>query len=265
MRERGLLSVSTPQVLLDTMLFLSGLHFALRSGEEHRSLKLSQFELVSAADGCKSLIYTENYSKNNQGGLQHRKATPKTVTCYPIEKISERCLVRLYQVYLSHCPTGVESFYLTPLQKLKSDHRYSKVPVGHNTLSQTVGRLCKQAGIHGFKTNHSLRVTSATRLFQNGVDEQIIMSHTGHRSVDGVRCYKHVSEEQKKTVSGILNSASSGVQYLCNQPDPSKRMKLDVEQNCTSTCALTQVSSSSSTPTFNFSGCSFTINYNNKH
>ena len=32
--ERGLLGDSTPQVLLDTMLFLSGIHFALRSGEE---------------------------------------------------------------------------------------------------------------------------------------------------------------------------------------------------------------------------------------
>jgi hypothetical protein len=63
--ERGL---GNPQALLDTVLFLYGIHFALRSGDEHRSLQLAQFEL-----GCARLIYTENYSKNSEGGIQHRK------------------------------------------------------------------------------------------------------------------------------------------------------------------------------------------------
>ena len=43
--ETGCLKLSEqdPHTLLDTMLFLCGIHFALRSGEEHRSLHLSQF------------------------------------------------------------------------------------------------------------------------------------------------------------------------------------------------------------------------------
>ena len=49
---------------------------------------------------------------------------------------------------------------------------------------------------------------SAPCLFQNGVDQQLIMSHTGHRSVDS---YKRIGEEQKKSVSHILNTAHSGV------------------------------------------------------
>ena len=36
------------------------------------------------------------------------------------------------------------------------------------------------------------------------------MSHTGHRSVDGVHSYKRVCEDQKKSVSDVLNSASNG-------------------------------------------------------
>lgn len=260
--EQGLLGDSNPQTLLDTMLFLSGIFFALRSGEEHRSLKLSQFEVVTQ-DGCDSLIYTENVSKNNQGGLQHRKVKPKSVTCYANEKNSERCLVRFFKAYLSHRPTGTECFYLTPLRKIKGEIWYSIVPVGHNTLSQIVGRLCKQAGISGYKTNHSLRVTSATRLFQNGIDEQLIMSHTGHRSIEGVRSYKRISEEQKKSVSGILSSRS-------DQRESHKKMNLDVEQDQTITLSsqetnsmtLSHIASTSSTPSFNFSGCSnITINY----
>lgn len=62
--EKGFLGDSTPHILLDTMLYLCGIHFALRSGEEHRSLQLSQLELVSRPDGTAHLIYTENFSKN---------------------------------------------------------------------------------------------------------------------------------------------------------------------------------------------------------
>ena len=46
----------------------------------------------------------------------------------------------------------------------------------------------------GTFTNHSLRRTAATRMFNNGASEQEIMSVTGHRTVDGVRNYKVISE-----------------------------------------------------------------------
>ena len=83
---------------------------------------------------------------------------------------------------------GTHLLLLDSSSKIKNKIWYSKTPVGHNTLAGTVSRICKKAGVSGYKTNHSLRVTSATRLFQNGIDEQLIMSNTGHRSVDGVRC-----------------------------------------------------------------------------
>ena len=38
-------------------------------------------------------------------------------------------------------------------------------------------------------------------LFQAGVEEQLIMSRTGHQSLDGVRTYKRVPEEQCQQVS----------------------------------------------------------------
>ena len=150
LREKGFLGDSSPQVLLDTMLFLYGVHFALHSGEEHWSLQLSQFELISPANDDAYLVYTENYSKNNQYGLQHRKVKPKSVTCYANTQDPTRCLVHLFQEYLSHCPPDTQCFYLTSLRKIKND-QVSKVPVGHNTLSRTIGRLCQQAGISGLK------------------------------------------------------------------------------------------------------------------
>lgn len=65
--------------------------------------------------------------------------------------------------------------------------------------------MCKEAGVVGYKTNHSLRTTTATRLFHAGVDEQLIMERTGHRSTDGVRSYKRTSIEQQQVLSDIVN------------------------------------------------------------
>ena len=52
----------------------------------------------------------------------------------------------------------------------KSDVWFKNQPIGVHTLANTVKRLCEKGGISGYKTNHSLRVTTATRLYQNGAD-----------------------------------------------------------------------------------------------
>ena len=119
--------------------------------------------------------------------------------------------MRLYKLYCSKCPQDrpESTFYLTPRSKPTDECWYSREPVGHNPLGSTVKRLCEKAGIVGFKTNHSLRVTCATRLFRSGVDEQIIMNVTGHQSIDGVRAYKRMSAEQYQDVSNILQSSTT--------------------------------------------------------
>ena len=51
---------------------------------------------------------------------------------------------------------------------------YVNKPVGINSLSKTVSRLMKEGGFCGQFTNHSLRVSAATRMFQSGIKEQIV-------------------------------------------------------------------------------------------
>ena len=63
-----------------------------------------------------------------------------------------------------------------------------------NKLRSFVKDLCSKANIPGFYTNHSLRATSATNMYQNDIDEQIIQEITGHQSV-AVHSYKHTSNK----------------------------------------------------------------------
>ena len=76
-------------------------------------------------------------------------------------------------MYCAHCPPKVEhnSFYLTPLRNPRSTVWYKVTPVGHLTLTNTVKWICSSAGMGGYKSNHSLRATTATRMFQLGVDQ----------------------------------------------------------------------------------------------
>ena len=56
------------------------------------------------------------------------------------------------------------------------------------------------------KTNHSLRTTGASAMFQAGVPERIIQKATGHKSVVDLCMYEQASTQQCKYVSKVLVS-----------------------------------------------------------
>ena len=82
-----------------------------------------------------------------------------------------------------------DAFYFTPLKDPKGQGWYSNIPLGHNNLSNAVDILCKQVGIQGYITNHSLRTKAATQLYHAGVDEQLVIEQTSHCSLEGIRNY----------------------------------------------------------------------------
>ena len=104
--RKKILGDSTPQSLLDTMLYMNGLYFALRGGKEHRNLrhKPSQIHLIEKPGERPYLMYVEDVSKNHPGGLKGRKIKPKIVYHHANTERPERCFIRLYKLYNSRCP-----------------------------------------------------------------------------------------------------------------------------------------------------------------
>lgn len=70
----GLLGNHNVQVLLKTIIFQVGLFFALRTRNEHRWLRhSSQIQLYKPPGKRSYLVYHEDISRTNQGGLVSRK------------------------------------------------------------------------------------------------------------------------------------------------------------------------------------------------
>ena len=116
-------------------------------------------------------------------------------------------IVWLYKLYNAKCPCDRpdDAFYLKPLSKPTGEMWFQPRPVGYNILGGVVKRLCTTAGLQGHFTNHSLRATAATRLFEAGVDKQLIMQWTGHSTTAGVCSYKRVGEKLYSVTSNTLN------------------------------------------------------------
>ena len=89
LREKGLLGNHSPRALLDTLVYLIGLNFALRSGEEHRRLRFKPSQIkvgVTPVGKAPYIVYCEEISKTNQGGLKSRKVVPKKVVHHANEE-----------------------------------------------------------------------------------------------------------------------------------------------------------------------------------
>ena len=79
---------------------------------------------------------------------------------------------------------------------------YGNCPVDHKMLGETVKRLCKDAGIEGRFTCHSLRATTSQGL-QRGIPDKFEMgrTYTGHRDVRSWQKYQPPNTSSKIEIS----------------------------------------------------------------
>lgn len=204
----GILGSDSPSTLLNTVIYLIGTHFAIRGGDELRRLRIGehgQFKFDVDTSGIQCVIYTEDISKTRQGGLKSIGKPARRVFAYHNDSDHHRCLPCLLKKYLEQRPISASSdaLFLSPLKFGQNGKWYKDVPFGRNSLANVIKTIT--AGVEGRYTNHSMRRTSATRLFQEGVSDDLIKLHTGHRS-NAILEYKQPSDDQHKRVSDLLYS-----------------------------------------------------------
>ena len=73
---------------------------------------------------------------------------------------------------------------------------YQNCPIGVNILKNMMSVISKLCHLETRYTNHSLRATAATLMFNAGVPEKVIADCTSRRSTKGLRHYEHTSAEQ---------------------------------------------------------------------
>ena len=120
------------------------------------------------------------------------------------------------------------AFYRRPLAG--SPVRYGDQVVGVNKLKNMMKIICERGGLKGNYSNHSGKRTCATQLYMAGVDEQEIMSRTGHRSEKSVRKYKQSCVGIQKRVASILDPPP--VQPASeNEIPPPKKLCIESEKS----------------------------------
>ena len=136
--------------------------------------------------------------------------------------------------YLSHMPkeNSDNAFYLRALHKLKGDVWYYRRVMGRESLGNVVKNITRKAGFEAHFTNHSLWRSFATRLYEGGVPEQVIVETTGHRSCYGVREYKCTSLTLKREASKTLQGGAPKKVEMAAKEIDEKVFCSDVEQKC---------------------------------
>ena len=176
------------------------MNLILRGGEEHQKLKLSQFSFKEVPNPkeptttVECLSYCEHGSKNRSGGAHQLNLENMEITHYANSKLKERCYIAIVKLYFSKLPAAAfdgDVFYHKPrrfkVDVPKDEPWFECTIVGHNKLSNMVKEMLATAGIDGAHlSNHSLRATGISRLYNSGVPEKLIMERSGHLSIGAV-------------------------------------------------------------------------------
>ena len=78
-----------------------------------------------------------------------------------------------------------------------------------NVLKGILPELSKMSGVEVHYTNHSLRATAITHMFNCGVPEKVIAENSRHRSTKALQCYEKTSEELQQAITKVINNPTN--------------------------------------------------------
>ena len=190
----------SPAALLNAIFFYNGKCFHLRGVQEHDQLKFGQIVWDRNPD-C--YTYYEHGSKNHSGGVNDDTdgkivtilATTHPYSCHVVRPLFFQSSSTHHQ---ARFPFLLEtaSIYTNWHQAMVLGRSLAKTKL--QTLVKDMFRDAQRF------TNHSLRATGATALFDTGVSEVVVQKCTGHKSINALHQYKRVTTTQNQLVANIL-------------------------------------------------------------
>ena len=98
---------------------------------------------------------------------------------------NDRCVVKLLDTYLSLLPLDASYMYMQAKYKAPPSpfvSSFAKQRVEINVLKNILLDVSEKSGIQVRYTNHSLRATAITQMFNSQVNEKIIAKTSGHKA-----------------------------------------------------------------------------------
>lgn len=269
--QNGAFGSSNPRQLLETLIYHLGLHFSLRAGQEHRDLvygERSQMTLKTNPEGLKYIHYVERASKNKKFGIKDSRRDVKETCVYENVNDKSRCVVLLYETYISHRPDtdATDAFYLTPKAKPVDNIWYKCTPYGIHSIEKVTKKLMTTINDNGSSySNTSLRRTAQMRLLNSNIPMAIAQKKTGRLSESATSAYIE-ADKHEKGMSSALYSASqtsccSSSHQMISSTSNSKFVSSSTNSQSNSKDFLKQLFGGGDCPN-QFVNCNFTFNMN---
>uniref|UniRef100_T1JUA8 ZMYM2-like/QRICH1 C-terminal domain-containing protein n=1 Tax=Tetranychus urticae TaxID=32264 RepID=T1JUA8_TETUR len=171
--DKKILDMETSKGLLNCVFFYNGKVLALRGRSEHYNLKIEQFIFKVDSNGTKFVEFWPMIRKNDQGIIKHSKIRKESIKQFDTN--NDNSYYKILDKYISCLPVSNGPFYHRPIKE-KAGPCYSLQILGINTIGGLLKNMFDDAEINDGRriTNHGLRATSTTTLFEAGFSQRTI-------------------------------------------------------------------------------------------
>lgn len=248
---------SSPENLLLGFWFLVSYNFARRGREGWREMTRATFIIKSDDEGKEYLTMAlTECNKNWQGGSSSKAWDYSDVRAYGVNFDNESInIVDVYRFYLSKLNPECAALFQKPKYKKwgleEGSIWFDNVCIGVNKIGELMKTISLRAALSKIYTNHSVRATSITVMYQGGVNTKQICKVTKHKSEESLKHYiDGESSAQKRQCSEVLSSAISNPSCTSTRPvnTPSIQSTARPVQSSSSHSSPSLIASSVSSP-----------------
>ncbi|XP_075056526.1 uncharacterized protein LOC142142547 [Mixophyes fleayi] len=229
----GTIGLHSPTALLHMLFFNIGLHFSLRTMEQH-SLKWGDIVLKADTQGRKYLEHTKKLTPGRNPGKLHPSHT-MTMQIYESPEQPERDVVKAYEKYTAERPEKMKCkdapFYLTPQPDCRPGYArwFKNLPMGETRIRSIMKNLKMAAGLSPQRriTNHCALKSPSMK--GSGLGKALIprvKTERGSQPVNGCRSNGHAVK--KEDVDSYCADDSSDTEAQCRDPPTEKSERGDV-------------------------------------